>query len=406
MRLPRRSEPATIPAVAANDLSDGELISRIARRRPRGVRVALPALRAAGVRARAAAARRPRPRRGRRAGDVRRGLALRPQLPARARARRALALRRRAQRDRRPRPRPRASRRPRCRTTASPGRRPGRARRGGLDRRGACTARSRSCRRTSASVIELAYWSGLSQSEVAEFLEHPARHRQDAHARGARPAGRVAQGGAADEQTARTSTSWSAETTSRRRAASGCGGVHDLLLAAGPPPELPPHLLQEPRPPTAVVPQRHRPAAPPHRRAARHRRGARAGAFGGGYIVGHGDQAPFASDFAVPDARHRRRLAAPSAATPARQARRGRQLADRIDVAEPARAARRAGYYELYLTKDGQPVASCGTFTSRARRTTIRLNAPYDLSQFDGGGSSTREEPGSDTARSIVLTAA
>jgi RNA polymerase sigma-70 factor (ECF subfamily) len=30
MRLPRRSEPATIPAVAANDLSDGELISRTA----------------------------------------------------------------------------------------------------------------------------------------------------------------------------------------------------------------------------------------------------------------------------------------------------------------------------------------------------------------------------------------
>jgi RNA polymerase sigma-70 factor (ECF subfamily) len=30
IRLPRRSEPATIPAVAANDLSDGELISRTA----------------------------------------------------------------------------------------------------------------------------------------------------------------------------------------------------------------------------------------------------------------------------------------------------------------------------------------------------------------------------------------
>ena len=30
IRLPRRSEPATIPTVAANDLSDGELISRTA----------------------------------------------------------------------------------------------------------------------------------------------------------------------------------------------------------------------------------------------------------------------------------------------------------------------------------------------------------------------------------------
>ena len=32
------------------------------------------------------------------------------------------------------------------------------------------------------TVLELAYWSGLSQSEVARFLEHPARHRQDANA--------------------------------------------------------------------------------------------------------------------------------------------------------------------------------------------------------------------------------
>ena len=34
--------------------------------------------------------------------------------------------------------------------------------------RGASIARSRSCPRTSASVIELAYWRGLSQSEISE----------------------------------------------------------------------------------------------------------------------------------------------------------------------------------------------------------------------------------------------
>ena len=38
---------------------------------------------------------------------------------------------------------------------------------------GASTGRSRSCRSTSATVVELAYWSGLSQSEVATFLDIP-----------------------------------------------------------------------------------------------------------------------------------------------------------------------------------------------------------------------------------------
>ena len=118
-------------------------------RRPVGVRGSLPPLCAAGLRARPAAARRSRPRRGRSAGDVRVDLALRRLVPAGARPRRAVALRRRAERDRRPRARAhryaggdsRRSRRARPARPTAPSR---------AGSPGACTARSKSCRSASA----------------------------------------------------------------------------------------------------------------------------------------------------------------------------------------------------------------------------------------------------------------
>jgi hypothetical protein len=43
------------------------------------------------------------------------------------------------------------------------------------------------------------------------------------------------------------------------------------------------------------------------------------------------------------------------------------------------------GYYELLLTKDGKPVATCGSFKVReSGATTVRLGASYRLSEFDG----------------------
>ena len=185
LRLPRASEPATIRRWwPTTERRRADHPNR--RRRPGRVRRALPALRAAGVRARAAPARRPRPRRGRDAGDVRLDLARRPSYrpergpgapgstPSRATRSSTAAA-------------PEPSRRPRCRSWPPP--RPARpsapSRRGAP---GASTAPSRSCPSTSASVIELAYWSGLSQSRDRRVPEHPARHGQDAHPRGARRA--------------------------------------------------------------------------------------------------------------------------------------------------------------------------------------------------------------------------
>ena len=41
-------------------------------------------------------------------------------------------------------------------------------------------------------------------------------------------------------------------------------------------------------------------------------------------------------------------------------------------------------WYELWLTKDGEAIASCGRFTVDADETTVRLSVPYKLRGYDG----------------------
>lgn len=44
------------------------------------------------------------------------------------------------------------------------------------------------------------------------------------------------------------------------------------------------------------------------------------------------------------------------------------------------------GYYVLYLTRHGKPVAPCGSFRVHAGATIVQLNAPYKLKTFDENG--------------------
>jgi hypothetical protein len=45
----------------------------------------------------------------------------------------------------------------------------------------------------------------------------------------------------------------------------------------------------------------------------------------------------------------------------------------------------KGGYYELLLTRDGKPVAVCGSFKVKSQGlTTVRLGASYNLRNFDG----------------------
>jgi RNA polymerase sigma-70 factor (ECF subfamily) len=171
MRLPRRSEPATIPAVAANDLSDGELISRTADG-DRGAfdvlyrRYSRPvfglALRRLGDRGRAEdavqetfasiwrAARIYRPERG-------------PGAPwLYAVARNAITDRGRARSE------------PPAEVPDTPSTDAGPAERAESGWTAWRVHRALEELNTNErSVIELAYWSGLSQSEIAEFLNIP-----------------------------------------------------------------------------------------------------------------------------------------------------------------------------------------------------------------------------------------
>jgi hypothetical protein len=44
----------------------------------------------------------------------------------------------------------------------------------------------------------------------------------------------------------------------------------------------------------------------------------------------------------------------------------------------------KGSWYTLYLTKKKKPSESCGTFRVHAGTTTVRMNAPYNFSNYDG----------------------
>ena len=75
-------------------------------------------------------------------------------------------------------------------------RRAGRARRGELDRLAHPQRARASSPSNERAVLELAYWGGLSQSEIAEYLADPPRHGEDTNPDRAVAAGRPPGGGA------------------------------------------------------------------------------------------------------------------------------------------------------------------------------------------------------------------
>jgi hypothetical protein len=147
--------------------------------------------------------------------------------------------------------------------------------------------------------------------------------------------------------------------------------VHDLLVAAGPPPQMPAHL-----------------ASPPVR-SLRRRRVAAAllaaalavAAFGAGWLLRGED------DFEV-------RRAVPMHSTanaPGASATIELGWADEqgnwpmLVKVRGLKPLPDGGYYELLLTKDGQAVATCGSFKVKDDgETVVPLGASYDLKNFDG----------------------
>ena len=153
--------------------------------------------------------------------------------------------------------------------------------------------------------------------------------------------------------------------------------VHQLLRAAGPPEELPPALTEPPAERRARVIE-----FPVRRRLGSALVVAASLAaifFGGGYWLGADRGGTFhaAETFTMhgPDNRFASiRMAGADEAFNWPLQLRVRGLRD----------LPKGGYYELLLTRDGKRGPSCGTFRTHDGRTTIVLNAPYPLKQWNG----------------------
>ncbi|MBD0329477.1 MAG: hypothetical protein ICV64_05175 [Thermoleophilia bacterium] len=151
--------------------------------------------------------------------------------------------------------------------------------------------------------------------------------------------------------------------------------AHELLVAAGPAPALPASLAEPDAPP----------AAAPRRRRERWTRLAlplaaavAAAALAGGY-VGREVAEPFETDFVLSMSGT---ALAPAASASLRvgelDAAGNWPMEMTVEGLEPGRR------YELMLTRNRRPAASCGFFLGREGRTVVYLNAPYRFDQYDG----------------------
>ena len=148
--------------------------------------------------------------------------------------------------------------------------------------------------------------------------------------------------------------------------------VHELLLASTPPPDVTERPLELPKPESRL--RRARPALLLAAALAA------VAAFGAGYLTGGRDPAP-------------ERVIRMTGVGPERDATASIRLL-REDKAEnwpmhvlvrglePSRD--RDDFYELWLTKDGKPYATCGRFLVAEGLTRVTLTVPYGLRRYDG----------------------
>lgn len=173
--------------------------------------------------------------------------------------------------------------------------------------------------------------------------------------------------------------------------------VHEALIAAGPPAELPPTLARAPQVAGRLLlfPRRRRSALALVAAAAV------AAAFGVGFLVGDRGQTGWTTEFAL---KMSGTAAAPGAlaslaVAPIDESGNWPLLMRVRGLPEQPEGA----YYELFLTRRGKPVVSCGTFRVHSGTTVVRLNAPYKLKQFDGWVV-TAHRPGRPEVGPVLLT--
>jgi hypothetical protein len=172
--------------------------------------------------------------------------------------------------------------------------------------------------------------------------------------------------------------------------------VHELLVAAGPPPELPPALEE----PTTEV---EAPMMLPRRRAGAILALAAAlalAAFLGGYLAGNTSGEKF-NTFKSIDMHGVGAAAKASATIDIGAPEKGGNLPLRVVVRNLPRLPK-GSYYEMFLTRHGKPIAACGIFGVTGRTSTVRMNLPRGIRDYDGWIVS-REQPGSQ-GHPVILT--
>jgi hypothetical protein len=156
--------------------------------------------------------------------------------------------------------------------------------------------------------------------------------------------------------------------------------VHDMLIAAGPPPELPQQLSEPPRPEGKLVELAHR----------RLRTGLVLAAalvittFAVGYLFGargedtSSESSPVAKQVVLGKSAERFAVVG---------------IGDRDSNGNWPMTVQVQGldhlpkgdYYTLFMTRDGKPVVTCGTFNvAKDGLTRIRFTIAYDVDRFDG----------------------
>jgi hypothetical protein len=156
--------------------------------------------------------------------------------------------------------------------------------------------------------------------------------------------------------------------------------VHDMLIAAGPPPELPQELAEAPRQEGRLVELA--------------RRRLRTGlllaativlaAFAAGYLLGMRGESSSSGSFRTAETavlgKSPDRLAVVRFGQVDENG--NRPMIVNVDGLDRLKGG---DYYTLFMTRNGKPIVTCGTFNvSDEGVTTVRLSVAYDLERFDG----------------------
>jgi Anti-sigma-K factor rskA len=191
----------------------------------------------------------------------------------------------------------------------------------------------------------------------------------------------------------------SAEERERMRTA------HELLVRASPPPELSPELDAVPWPDEALAPLGLRRRGRERRRSWLALAAAAAAIALVAFVIGQGTGSKSTRFESLATKRMHGTSVVPRATATIEIGKRGSDgnwpmLIDVLNLPP----APEGGYYILWLSRDGKPIAPCGSFNTRAGfETVVRLSAAYPFHGFDGW-IVTREVPGVQRRLRVMTT--